>query len=241
MLLNEFSNLKRIVLALVCGVAFCVGVLAASVLVKSGKPVPNDASQGFDFSSSTALSNPSAGPPNGTQLNLARLKTRDGEVLANVISKPLTMLVTVDPDCGACKVASDEMRDVQSRVEPLGMSVTATVTSPQASADFFSYTDSFGFNSPGFLWAKDEEKPPEALFTMVVPSHILIDRNGVVEIRFQQPLTKTVWRREVFLQDPPAAAAGADKGVLVFEVTNTGEDHCDVLLITSRNHFRVAH
>lgn len=30
-------------------------------------------------------------------------------------------------------------------------------------------------------------------------------------------------------------------GFLVFEVTNTGEDHGDVLFVASRNHFRVAH
>jgi hypothetical protein len=159
-------------------------VLAASLFLKSSKLSPNP-NEGFDFSSSADQSNPSAGPPNGSRINLARLKTRDGEVLANVVGKPLTMLVTVDPECGACKVAANEMRDVQNRVEPLGsdyypVSVTAAVTSPQSLADFYGYTDSFGFNSPGFLWANDEESPPEALFTMVIPSHLLIDRNGVI-------------------------------------------------------------
>ena len=184
MFLNESSWLKKPLLVIVCAVAFGFGVVAVS-LVRSDRPVSLDTNEGFDFSSSTDKNNPSAGPQAGTRINLARLKMRNGEPLANVLHTPLIMLVTVDPECGACKVASDEMHDVQNRVQPLGIeyypvSVTASITSSKSSAEYFNYTDSFGFGTPGFLWANDEERPPEALFTMVVPSHLLLDRNGLI-------------------------------------------------------------
>lgn len=163
MLLNESSWLKKSLVVTVCALAFGFGVFAAT-LVNSESPVSANVDEGFDFSSSTDMNNPSAGPQNGTQINLAHLKMRNGEPLTNVVHTQLIMLVTVDPECGACKVASDQMHDIQNGVQPQGIeyypvSVTASITSSKSAAEYFSYADSFAFNTPGFLWANDEELP----------------------------------------------------------------------------------
>jgi hypothetical protein len=186
MSLHEMSQLKNSLLLISgCAIAFAFGVFAVSLLVKSNNRVSVYSNEGFDFRSSLDENDPSAGPNVGTRINLARLKMRNGLEITRVIRKQLVMLVTVDPGCGACKVAADEMGDVQNRIEPLGIeyypvSVTASATSSKLPSDFFDYTDSFGLKTPGFLWANDEEQPLEQLFMMVMPSHLLVDCDGVV-------------------------------------------------------------
>ncbi|MEK6282054.1 MAG: hypothetical protein AABN95_16995 [Acidobacteriota bacterium] len=43
---------------------------------------------------------------------------------------------------------------------------------------FFKYTDSLGINAPAFL--APTKSQIESLSMMVVPSHILVDRNGII-------------------------------------------------------------
>jgi hypothetical protein len=183
---NRISPLKKaLLLPPACAVAFGVGILGASFLARSDNHDYTNPIEGFDFKSSSDAKSPSRGPENGKRINLTRLRNRNGEALTNLVNTRLIMLVTVDPECGACRVAADEMRDIQRRLKPLGIkyyaiSVTAPITSSRSPADFFSYTDSLGLNAPGFLWANNEEKPDEALFTMVLPSHLLLDSTGAI-------------------------------------------------------------
>jgi hypothetical protein len=155
MWLHEVPRLKNAILLISgCAIAFVLGVFAVSLLLRPNHKVFATSNEGFDFRSS--LDNSSGGPNVGARINLARLKMRNGLDLMGVVRNQLVMLVTVDPACRACSVASDEMRDVQNRIKPLGIkyypvSFTASVTSPKLSSDFFNYTDSLGLITPGFF------------------------------------------------------------------------------------------
>jgi len=93
-------------------------MLATSLFVNRGKTGFSGLPfEGFDFKVNSG-NNASAGPDAGTQIDLTRLKMRDGLSLASATHKSLIMLVMVDSKCGACKVASDEMRDIRNRIKP---------------------------------------------------------------------------------------------------------------------------
>jgi hypothetical protein len=186
MLLNKLSRPKgSLPLILICAVAFISAMLATSLLVNRGKTGFSGLPfEGFDFTVNSR-NNASAGPDAGARIDLTRLKMRDGLSLANATHKSLIMLVTVDSKCGACKVASDEMRDIRNRIKPYDVeyhpiSFTASITAPEASPDFFTYADSLGLNASAFLWAAGTGPPPENLFLMVLPSHILVNTEGVI-------------------------------------------------------------
>jgi len=160
-------------------------MFATSLLVNRGKTgFSSFPFEGFDFTANSR-NKASAGPDAGSRIDLTRLKMRDGLSLAGVTHKGLIMLVTVDSQCGACKVASDEMRDIRTRIESYDIeyhpvSFSTSVAAPEEALNFFTYADSLGLNAPACLWTAGNEPPPEKLFLMVLPSHILVNTDGVI-------------------------------------------------------------
>jgi hypothetical protein len=117
----------------------------------SQKKTDLGATEGFDFSFSSDETDPSVGPKIGERIDLTGLKARDGAILSSMDNHQLIMLVTVDPQCGACKVAADEIQEVQGRVEGFGLPYyLVSFTSSKAPAVFFEYTDSFAMSTPAF-------------------------------------------------------------------------------------------
>lgn len=103
------------------------------------------------------------------------------ETLAGLAGNNLVMVVLVDPECGACKAASDEMRDVRNRIALAGIKYyPASVTARQSPSQFLEYTQSLGIGGPAFLWQEQDEAASASLFGMVLPSHLLLDNSGVI-------------------------------------------------------------
>jgi hypothetical protein len=73
--------------------------------------------EGFDFSGISSKDNKWRGPDIGEQINLTQLKGKDGSTLAEVVGKRPAMLVAVNPECGVCAVAADEMRHSRPDIE----------------------------------------------------------------------------------------------------------------------------
>lgn len=137
--------------------------------------------EGFDFSYSLDETVPGRGPKMGEKVDISALKTSAGIKFSSIANQQLIMLVTVDPNCGACQTAADEIRDVHRRIKEFGVpSYLVSFTSSNPPSEFFRYTNAFGVQTPAFLWDMTEKKPPELLYTMVLPSHLLVDSNGVV-------------------------------------------------------------
>ena len=162
--------------------------LAATILVacaisyffaRKTRPLPTGTEEGYEFNNPADANADWIGPSIGEQIDLKPLKDNAGMSLSSTIGGRLSMLVLVDPQCGACRVASDQMRIVRDTVVNAGVQYyLVSVTSSDPSDDFFKYTDSLNLDSRSYLLRMNEGSPSQQLYGMVLPSHILIDRTG---------------------------------------------------------------
>jgi peroxiredoxin len=180
--LLEIADLK---LAVCLSAACLLFTFACSSSLRDKPPLPGV--EGYNF---TVNENESwSGPKIGERIDLARLKDRNGVSLAEWIQGRVAILAFVDPRCGICEYAYDQMRFVNKNAKRAGVgyytvSVTASTATPDLKAltpsEFFQYTDSISVGAPAFLWDAADERPPDKLYSMSVPSHVLIDRNGTI-------------------------------------------------------------
>jgi hypothetical protein len=162
--------------------------LVATILVACGMsyyfarkagPHPTVTEESYIFNDPADANASWIGPPIGEEIDLKRLKDNAGTSLSNSITDRLSMLVLIDPECGACKAASDEMRIVRDAVTNAGVQYyLVSVTSSVPPADFFRYAESLNLDARAYLWAMNEGSPSEQLYSMVLPSHILVDGTG---------------------------------------------------------------
>ena len=160
-----------------------VGLLfALSPSCRSSRKRLIKTNDGYDFTYGGGGDNESwAGPRVGERIDLQRLKDRYGVGIKSAGQKHVMMIVLIDPECGACAAATDQLQGVHDRVAEKGVpyylvSVTSSVSAP----DFFAYADSFDLKSPAYLWGPTEPKPPSALYSMVLPSHLLLNDDGTI-------------------------------------------------------------
>ena len=157
---------------------FVACVISYFVARKTRVP-PAVTEEGYEFNSPEDTNASWIGPRIGEQIDLKRLKDNAGTSLSGAVNNRMSMLVLVDPQCGACRVASDEMRIVRNTVMNAGIQYyLVSVTSSVPSVDFFKYADSLDLDARAYLWATNESSPSEQLYSMVLPSHILVDPTG---------------------------------------------------------------
>lgn len=90
------------------------------------------------------------------------------------------MVAIVDPECAAAKAASDQLTGVREGITKEGVPYyPISVIASTSEADFFTYADSLKLGK-AYLWRKSEPEPPAELFSMVVPSHLLLTKEGTV-------------------------------------------------------------
>lgn len=136
--------------------------------------------EGFDYRPLFEQHPLETGPPIGQQIDISRLKSRDGRSLLEVSENRPVMLVVVDPDCGLCGVAADQMRWVRDGISGVQLPYyMVSFTAQLHSADFFNYAKSFDLRTESFLWSNDLP-PPSSFSSMVVPSHLLLGPGGVL-------------------------------------------------------------
>jgi hypothetical protein len=171
---------RKAKLALLCVAAFALGILGVYVVSKS-RPRHTSTFQktgGYDFSEN--MDTDWSGPKPGERLDLQRFTARDGKKITDAVDGEIFMLAAVDPDCGASWVARDELHDVSRLLAEAGVPyMLVSATTKRSPDDFFNYARSLGVDAPAFMWSS-KEPPPESLFTMVIPSHILVRRDGTI-------------------------------------------------------------
>lgn len=137
--------------------------------------------EGFDFNLLRTAENEWRGPDTGVKIDLTRLRMKEGKTLASVIGKRPIVLVSVNPACKMCRIASDEMRYLRGKLSSIDISyyiVSFASETPQL--DLFKYGDSLSVGAPSFLWNTEAGRPPESLVTMTNPSHLLLNSDGTV-------------------------------------------------------------
>lgn len=179
MRISRLSVRREVKLLLLCLAVLTLGSLVASFVLTARRATSSRRMVGFDFGQHMNLD--WSGPKIGDRLDLRHFAGRGGEQMRDAVSSDFLMLATIDPDCAAGWAARDQMRDVRNHITPVNVPyLLVSVTSSRPSEDFFKYAESLDVDSPAFLWASKADSPPGALVNMVVPSHILVRRDGTI-------------------------------------------------------------
>jgi hypothetical protein len=134
---------------------------------------------GYDFG--RHMNQDWSGPSPGERLDLGRFSGPAGEKITDSVSGDILMLATIDPDCPGSWVARDELYDVRALLSEARVPyVLVSATTNRPPDEFYKYAASLGVNAPAYMWSSKEGAPPESLFTMTVPSHLLVRRDGTI-------------------------------------------------------------
>lgn len=182
-MINLSSSFSRFLTGLIAGLV--VSLVVAGIAVKAFRsrktPLPKPAAflkQGFDFRA--LRSETWKGPDIGEKIDLKMLKAADGSGIAQLLGKQPVMLASINPTCGMCKVARDEMLFVREMLVPEGVQYYAVCFNPTGPAhNFFGYAKALRFPDPAFEW-QGEESPLRGVRDMTVPSHLLVNQEGIV-------------------------------------------------------------
>jgi hypothetical protein len=166
-------------IAIQCLVVFGLSVIVTSLAVrpKSKVSFPNE---GYDFNSRRAKE--FSGPTIGETLNVSAMHTEDGRSLPEVAAESsFFMIAVVDPNCDACKAAQGQMNGVREGLKNRIPYFFVMLSDDDSKAKYFAYVKSLGQESRGFIWRTDGiPPPPSSLVEMVVPTHLLLNRDGMV-------------------------------------------------------------
>jgi hypothetical protein len=158
---------------------FSLGVFSSKIFLRRNENVL--LTEGFNFQALRSSENAWRGPDVGFKIDLTRLKTQDGRTLASSVGQRPIMISTVHPDCGLCRTANDEMIQLRDELKKREINYYISYFAwkpPQL--DFFKYSDSLNIGVPAYLWNAEDGPPPESVFTMTVPSHMLLNSDGTV-------------------------------------------------------------
>jgi hypothetical protein len=177
--LSRYGFLAGLILG--CGITLCLTLLMRKTPASSPPKSALFAKEGFDFSGISSKDNKWRGPDIGEQINLTQLKGQDGSTLAEVIGKRPAMLVAVNPECGMCTVAADEMRYVRDQISNTGIGYYPVSFIPDdGNFDLSAYTNSLGLGKVSFQWSASAPSPQDSILNMTSPAHILIGLDGTV-------------------------------------------------------------
>ena len=155
--------------------------IASYLVAKRNSVVPAVAENAREFNHPEDVTESWVGPAVGERIDLSHFKDEQGARLSVAIGDGLSMLVLVDPDCGATSAASDQLRMVRDSMRKVGVHYyLVSVTSAAPRVEFFKYTRSLASDATAYLWAQNEALPSEKLYSTVLPSHILIDQSGTI-------------------------------------------------------------
>jgi len=170
---------NRVGFVILCCAVFAVSMFVASFLFRPIVVVERS-TNGFDFRNVLKAESES-GPRIGDRIDLTQLKGQDGRSLGSMIGERPVLIAAVDPQCKMCKIAADQIIYVSNAVAEVGVPYYfASFTSSVSAPEFFAFTDSAPIHVPSFFWPVGTQGPPERLFRMTVPSHMLIDRSGTI-------------------------------------------------------------
>lgn len=158
---------------------FSLGIYSSRIFLRRNENML--LTEGFDFQRLRSSENKWRGPDVGFKVDLTRLKTQDGRTLASTVGQKPIMISTVDPNCNLCRTASDEMAQLRDELQKRGINYCLSYFPwKPPNVDFFKYSDSLNLGVPAYQWSAEDGTPPESVFTMTVPSHMLLNPDGTV-------------------------------------------------------------
>lgn len=174
---NLFS--KKNVLSIV----FCFGLSILIILTVKGLNsfFSFRDSRGFDYDSLIEKEYDWTGPKIGENINLNYLKDRNGNSLPQQLKQNRILLSVVDPECGACKIASDQMQYIQENTKNSNINYAVISFSQKLYLDELPhYAESLRLSANTYSWVGGNDNILSSVKNMVLPSHILVDSDGNV-------------------------------------------------------------
>ena len=95
--------------------------IASYLVAKRNSVVPAVAENAREFNHPEDVTESWVGPAVGERIDLSHFKDEQGARLSVAIGDGLSMLVLVDPDCGATSAASDQLRMVRDSMRKVGV------------------------------------------------------------------------------------------------------------------------
>jgi hypothetical protein len=181
------NNLKS---SVVLRLLFCCGIAVLSAFLMRGvirynpfAPKPGELSQdlitenGFQFEKIVNNSDFWLGPKIGFSLDTAMLEDQQEHPLSPLVeSEDLTMLVVVDRHCQVCTRSTDYFNDIKQQLAQRGIKYGIVSFKIEGSQEFFGYANQLKIDAPSFLWVHRKAIVPSPLSLMMVPTHVMIDR-----------------------------------------------------------------
>lgn len=164
-------------------VAYALGALSANAYYQRKQGTKNSLllTEGFDFNRLRSPDVEWRGPNTGEKIDLTRLRAKDGRSLAAAAGKRPLMIAAVNPECGMCRLAADEMIHLRAKMAAMGVDYyVVSFSEMNSQTNFFDYADSLKVGAPTFLWDAEADAPPESLVVMGTPSHVLLNPDGTV-------------------------------------------------------------
>jgi hypothetical protein len=190
-------------LLLKCACAFVLAAAATSYL-RSQPPegvTDQTSEEGYDFKAAADESNPGAGPKLGERLNLSLFRGSDGATLRDAMRGRAAVVALVDYECDMVRDATDQLRGVREHLAPRGIGYYLVSLNPgRDPADFFHYADSLGLRTASFSWSEGAEIRPSSFWMMVRPSHLLLDGDGTVLLKWPGTSADPQTRRRLWRQ-----------------------------------------
>jgi len=169
---------------------FCCGIAVLSAFLMRGiirynpfAPRSGEISEqlitenGFQFEKIVNNSDLWLGPKIGFPLDTARLEDQQGYILSPLVdSEDLTMLLVVDRHCQVCAHSIDYIKDVKEQLAQRGIKYGIVSFKTDGSEEFFAFANQLKIDAPSFLWAHQKAIVPSPLSLMIVPTHLLVDR-----------------------------------------------------------------
>lgn len=135
------------------------------------------------------------GPKEGEKINLSNFKNEKGESFPNLTNNNLVLISFVNPRCKMCEDSKDLIKQVQLRSTSKNVQFGIVSLFPPSKKKFFDYAKKLFGENRIYIW--EGEQIPRSLREMVIPSHLLLDGDGIVLRRFPGSSLKTEIREQM--------------------------------------------
>jgi hypothetical protein len=166
-----------------CMVTFPASIWLTRKLDQPKGMAASFAQNGFDFKGALQPTSSYAYPDLGETIDMQHLAETSAaggvRTLAEVLNGRPGLLVVVDPGCGFCRAARDQMSNVKDRVTQYGISYSLIAFGSEQQRTL-EYRDSISPDIHLFQWSNTSQLPRKSLLEMPTPTHILVDGHGTI-------------------------------------------------------------
>ena len=136
----------------------------------------------FDYNDAIERGYDWTGPKSEENINLDYFENAEAVTIPKKITThQLTLITIVDPECGVCELAKDQINYLEEETESYDCNYAIASFSQKLSYNEFSkYLEARNISANSFLWVGGVENILPSINKMVLPSHILVDRRGTV-------------------------------------------------------------